>query len=47
MSYFIPAESMTLVRRVFSDLMARHLFVLAGSTCHYFAVLFYVAQPRT
>ena len=23
-----------------------HLFVLAGSTCHYFAVLFYVAQPR-
>ncbi|MDT8070204.1 MAG: hemolysin III family protein [Terriglobia bacterium] len=24
-----------------------HLFVLAGSTCHYFAVLFYVAQPRT
>ena len=22
-----------------------HLFVLAGSTCHYFAVLFYVAQP--
>jgi predicted membrane channel-forming protein YqfA (hemolysin III family) len=24
-----------------------HLFVLAGSTSHYFAVLFYVAQPRT
>ena len=24
-----------------------HLFVLAGSACHYFAVLFYVAQPRT
>ena len=24
-----------------------HLFVLAGSTCHYFAVLFYVAQPRS
>jgi hemolysin III len=24
-----------------------HLFVLAGSICHYFAVLFYVAQPRT
>ena len=24
-----------------------HLFVLAGSTCHYFAVLFYVGQPRT
>ena len=24
-----------------------HLFVLAGSTCHYFAVVFYVAQPRT
>ena len=24
-----------------------HLFVLAGSTCHYFAVLFYIAQPRT
>ncbi len=24
-----------------------HLFVLAGSTCHYFAVLFYVAQVRT
>lgn len=24
-----------------------HLFVLAGSTCHYFAVLFYVAQLRT
>jgi hemolysin III len=23
-----------------------HLFVLAGSTCHYFAVLFYVAQAR-
>jgi len=23
-----------------------HLFVLAGSSCHYFAVLFYVAQPR-
>lgn len=23
-----------------------HVFVLAGSTCHYFAVLFYVAQPR-
>ncbi len=23
-----------------------HLFVLGGSTCHYFAVLFYVAQPR-
>lgn len=23
-----------------------HLFVLAGSTCQYFAVLFYVAQPR-
>jgi len=23
-----------------------HLFVLAGSTCHYFAVLFYVAPPR-
>ncbi len=24
-----------------------HLFVLAGSTCHYFALLFYVAQVRT
>jgi hemolysin III len=24
-----------------------HLFVVAGSTCHYFAVLFYVAQSRT
>ena len=24
-----------------------HLFVLGGSTCHYFAVLFYIAQPRT
>jgi len=24
-----------------------HLFVLGGSTCHYFGVLFYVAQPRT
>jgi hemolysin III len=24
-----------------------HLFVLAGSTFHYFAVLFYVAQPRS
>jgi hemolysin III len=24
-----------------------HVFVLSGSTCHYFAVLFYVAQPRT
>jgi hemolysin III len=23
-----------------------HLFVLAGSASHYFAVLFYVAQPR-
>jgi len=23
-----------------------HLFVLAGSTSHYFAVLFYVAEPR-
>lgn len=23
-----------------------HVFVLAGSTCHFFAVLFYVAQPR-
>jgi hemolysin III len=23
-----------------------HVFVLAGSTCHYFAVLFYVARPR-
>lgn len=23
-----------------------HVFVLGGSTCHYFAVLFYVAQPR-
>jgi hemolysin III len=23
-----------------------HLFVLTGSTCHYFAVLFYVAQPH-
>ncbi len=26
---------------------SHYLFVLAGSTCHYFAVLFYVAQPRT
>ena len=24
-----------------------HLFVLAGSTCHYLAVLFYVARPPT
>ena len=24
-----------------------HVFVLSGSACHYFAVLFYVAQPRT
>jgi hypothetical protein len=24
-----------------------HLFVLAGSTRHFFAVLFYVAEPRT
>lgn len=24
-----------------------HLFVLAGSTCHYFAVLLYVAKPLT
>jgi len=24
-----------------------HLFVLAGSACHYFAVLFYDAQPRS
>jgi len=24
-----------------------HVFVLGGSTCHYFAVLFYIAQTRT